>query len=266
MGGYDFAEHFGGLRLRFAGKDEVGMGEHLDSETNNAWWAWGQDWDAIVLAFVNSEMAKADAGHDVGHVKRVVRAAEIIGKAEGAEPMVVLPAAWLHDCVVVAKDSPQRSLASRMAAERAREFLSSVGYAREWLLAIEHAIAAHSFSAAIEPETIEAKVVQDADRLEAIGALGLARCLMTGGAMGRQLLHAREPFPVEREPDDAVSSLDHLFVKLLKLPRMMQTVTGRSMADERAAFLVEFLRELAGELGVQPGVLERALERVREGS
>jgi len=237
---------------------------NLGSKLDEAWLEWRGDWEAVVAGFAAEEMRGADAGHDLGHVGRVVRAAEIIGKAEGARPMVVLPAAWLHDCVVVAKDSRQRSLASRMAADRAREFLTSVGYPQELLPEIEHAIAAHSFSAAIAPETIEAKVVQDADRLEAIGALGLARCLMTGGAMGRQLLHASEPFPVNREADDAASSLDHVFVKLLKLPRMMQTATGRAMADERAAFLVEFLRELAKELCVEPCVLERALDRVRE--
>ena len=236
----------------------------LDTAAGDAWATWRQEWEAVVLAFVQAEMAGADAGHDLGHVGRVVRAAEAIGKAEGAQPMVVLPAAWLHDCVVVAKDSPQRSLASRLAAARATEFLSSVDYPHELLPEVEHAIAAHSFSAAIAPQTIEAKVVQDADRLEAIGALGLARCLMTGGAMGRQLLHASEPFPVNRKADDAASSLDHLFVKLLKLPGMMQTVTGRAMADERAAFLVEFLRALAKELGVERSVWERALERVGE--
>ncbi len=226
------------------------------------WQAWRESWESSFLVFVRREMKEADAGHDVGHVKRVVCAAERIGIEEGADPNVVLPAAWLHDCVVVTKDSPLRGKASRMAADRAAEFLELIDYQRNLIPAVAHAIAAHSFSAAIAPETIEAKTVQDADRLEALGALGLARCLMTGGAMGRQLLHAEEPFPVDREADDAASSLDHLFVKLLKLPAMMQTETGRAMADVRASFLVHFLRTLAGELQVNPSVVDRALAKL----
>ncbi len=224
--------------------------------------SWKAQWESAFVEFVSFEMRLADAGHDLGHVKRVVAAAERIGMVEGAKPEVVLPAAWLHDCVVVTKDSPLRSRASQMAAERATAFLESVGYERELIPAVAHAIVAHSFSAAIKPETIEAKVVQDADRLEALGALGLARCLMTGGAMGRQLLHADEPFPVDRDADDAASSLDHLFVKLLKLPAMMQTQTGRSLATERAEFLVQFLRTLASELLIEQSVVDRALARL----
>ena len=140
--------------------------------------------------------------------------------------------------------------------------LQSIGYASEFIGPVRHAIEAHSFSAGIAPETIEAKVVQDADRLEALGALGLARCLMTGGAMGRGLLHKSEPFPVNREADDMASSLDHLFVKLLKLPKMMQTEAGRAIANERASFLLSFLRTLADELLIEQSVLESALAKV----
>ena len=226
------------------------------------WMDWKAAWERRVVEFVSVEMRHADAGHDLGHVKRVVAAAERIGVAEGARPEVVLPAAWLHDCVVVAKDSPMRTRASRMAADSASRFLESVDYDRELIPEVAHAIAAHSFSAAIKPETIEAQVVQDADRLEALGALGLARCLMTGGAMGRQLLQTDEPFPVHRRADDAASSLDHLFVKLLKLPKMMQTKTGRALATERADFLVQFLRTLANELLIDQSILDLAVQKV----
>ena len=174
---------------------------------------------------------------------------------------VVLPAAWLHDCVVVAKDSPLRSQASRLAADRATIFLVAIGYEREFVSEIQHSIRAHSFSAKVAPETLEARVVQDADRLEAIGAIGLARCLMTGGSMGTQLVFADEPFPANRTADDAVSSIDHLFVKLLRLPSLLQTATGRSMAEKRVAFLKNFLRQLAEELFIDQTELERAIEK-----
>jgi uncharacterized protein len=232
--------------------------ESSDSE----WSKWRERWEEVFCNFVKAEMQDADPGHDLAHVRRVVRAAVRIGEAEGAAAAVVLPAAWLHDCVVVPKNSPQRNQASRMAAERAAKFMGSVGYENALRPAIEHAIIAHSFSAQVAPKTAEAKVVQDADRLEAIGALGLARCLMTGGAMGTQLVDAEEPFPVNRVADDAVSSVDHLFVKLLRLPHMMQTATGKVMAEKRVVFLEIFLRELADELYVDHEILERALAKV----
>ncbi len=218
--------------------------------TEPAGQSW-QDWEALwaepFSGFVATQMQNADAGHDIHHVRRVVANARIIGVAEQAVAQIVLPAAWLHDVVVVAKDSPKRSQASRLAAEASAGFLQELGYPIEYHSAIQHAIAAHSFSAGIPPETCEAKVVQDADRLEALGALGLARCLMTGVAMGTQLMHPEEPFPVRRRADDRRYSVDHLFVKLLKLPALMQTSIGKEMARQRAEFLIVFLEALQQE-------------------
>jgi uncharacterized protein len=92
--------------------------------------------------------------------------------------------------------------------------------------------------------------LQDADRLEALGAIGLARCLMTGGAMGQRLYHPDEPFPVNREPRDDQQSVDHFFAKLLRLPSTMKTEAGRKIARDRADFLVRFLEQLADEIHV----------------
>ncbi len=232
--------------------------QNLEAE----WAKWRTQWEHVFCEFVRAEMKAADPGHDLAHVRRVVRAAEEIGKAEGANADVVLPAAWLHDCVVVSKDSLKRNQASRMAADRAKTFLTEVKYDRLCIQAIEHAIIAHSFSAKVNPETLEAKVVQDADRLEALGALGLARCLMTGGSMGTQFVDAEEPFPVNRPADDSVSSVDHLFVKLLRLPQLLQTVTGKGMAGKRVAFLELFLQELADELYIDRQTLQKAVEKI----
>src|SRR6185503_808605 len=122
---------------------------------------------------------------------------------------VVIPAAWLHDCVTVPKDSPQRSTASRLAAAAAGDFLHASGYPAEHIPAIQHAIEAHSCSAGIAPHTSEAMVVQDADRLDALGAIGIARILMLGGALGMPLYDPHEPFPETRPPDDRANVLDH---------------------------------------------------------
>ena len=119
------------------------------------------EWEGRFAALLAEEQSASDAAHDEGHVRRVVANAKKLAEAEGADLAVVLPAAWLHDCVVIAKNSPQRSSASRLAAERAGALLSAAGYPAQHIPAIEHAIEAHSFSARVAPQTIEAKVVVD---------------------------------------------------------------------------------------------------------
>ena len=193
--------------------------------------------------------AGGDAAHDLEHVRRVVRNARALAATEGAKLEVVLPAAWLHDCVSVPKDSPGRAQASRLAAARAADWLRDWGWPETTLPEIAHAIEAHSFSAGLTPRTLEAKVVQDADRLDALGATGLARCLMLGGAMGRPLYVADDPFGERRAPDDRVACVDHFLTKLLKLEGTMQTAAGRAEARQRTAYLQGFLAELRRELG-----------------
>jgi len=207
--------------------------------------------EARCAAFVAAR-AGADAAHDLEHVRRVVAAARRLAAAEHADLAVVLPAAWLHDCVSVPKDSPLRPRASTLAAEEAARFLAAEGYPPRLLPAVAHAIAAHSFSAGITPETPEARVVQDADRLDALGAVGVARTLMLGATMGRPLYDPDEPFPMRRPPDDARSSIDHFFTKLLRLAATMQTAAGRAEAARRTAFMRAFLAQLADEIGHPP--------------
>ena len=208
------------------------------------------EWEPRFAAFVAEEQDTSDTAHDEGHVRRVVANAKKLAEAEGADLAVVLPAAWLHDCVAIAKNSAERSSASRLAAERAGGFLREAGYPAEHIAAIEHAIEAHSFSARVAPQTLEAKVVQDADRLEALGAVGIARTLITGGANGTPFYDLAEPFPITRAADDRTSIIDHFFTKLLLLADTMQTASGRVAAQQRAQFLKQFLTQLSGEIGV----------------
>jgi uncharacterized protein len=184
----------------------------------------------------------------VAHLARVVTSARRLAELEGARLDVVMPAAWLHDCANVPVTSPDRPRASRIAGDEAVAFLASIGYPEALLAQIHHAIAAHSFSARIVPTTTEARVVQDADRLDALGAIGIARCLMLGGQMGRTLYDVDDPFAERRVPDDRVSSLDHFYTKLLTLASTMQTSAGRMEADRRTAIMREFLAHLRREI------------------
>jgi uncharacterized protein len=207
-----------------------------------------RDWEPRFRQFV-AEQPGADPGHGPAHLERVVATALRLAAEEGARAEVVLPAAWLHDCVHVAKDSPDRARASRLAAERAIGFLESAGYPHALLPEIRHAIEAHSYSAGIAPRTLEAQVVQDADRLDALGAIGLARCVAVGAALGRPIYEPSDPFCKSRAPDDRGASVDHLYVKLLKLAGTMQTPAGRREADRRTAFLRTFVAQLESEIG-----------------
>ena len=207
-----------------------------------------QEWEPLFERFL-SDQRGSDPGHGIVHVRRVVATATRLCVAEGARGEIVLPAAWLHDCVHVAKDSPERSSASRIAAACAVEFLAEAGYPSGRLPDIRHAIEAHSFSAGITPRTIEAKVVQDADRLDALGAVGIARCIAVGAALGRPIYQAGDPFCTAREPDDAGASVDHFYTKLLKLADTMQTEAGRREARQRSDFMQGYLDQLRSEIG-----------------
>ncbi|MEE4173115.1 MAG: HD domain-containing protein [Xanthomonadales bacterium] len=190
----------------------------------------------------------ADPAHDLSHIKRVVNNALYLSDIEKCNQDVVLPAAWLHDCVQVPKDSPQRAEASRLAADEAVRFLSSRDYPEHLLDAVHHAVSAHSFSAGIPVETIEAGVVQDADRLDALGAIGIARCLLTGGALGSDIYHPDDLFGEHRDLDDKAFMVDHFFTKLFKLPATMQTDAGRAEAERRVEQMRTFLQELRREV------------------
>ena len=206
-----------------------------------------RDWEPRIVQFVSAQPG-GDPGHGLVHLRRVVATALALAEEEDARADIVLPAAWLHDCVHVAKDSPDRARASRLAAAQASSFLQAAGYPADKLPDIAHAIEAHSYSAGIPPRTIEAKIVQDADRLDALGAIGIARCIAVGSALGRPLYDPDDPFCERRAPDDGGASVDHFYTKLLTLAATMQTAAGRREAERRTAFLRAFIGQLRTEI------------------
>ena len=130
-----------------------------------------------------------------------------------------------------------------------RVFLAAMGFPDAKLPAVHHAIAAHSFSARIAPETVEARILQDADRLEALGAIGIARMFAVTGQVGGGLFDPEDPMALRRPLDDRRFALDHLEVKLFGLVETMQTATGRAIAAERAEWMASFRTRLLSEIG-----------------
>jgi uncharacterized protein len=191
-----------------------------------------------------------DPSHDVLHIRRVVATALKLSREEGADPMVVLPAAYFHDFVNVPKADPRRAQASALSAEAGLRYLRDVGYPAQYLSAIGHAIEAHSFSANIACETVEAMVVQDADRLDSLGAIGIARCVTTSALMARPYYHEHDFFGENRPLDDKNYAVDHFYVKLFRIAETLQTTSARAEGERRVAFMKEYLRQLRSETSV----------------
>ena len=199
------------------------------------------------IEFIQSEMQQ-DLAHDLNHVLRVVKSAKALCAKEGACLEVVLPAAYLHDCFSFPKNHPDRARSSHIAAEKAVEFLASIGYPSEYFEAIHHAIVAHSFSANIKPETVEAQIVQDADRLDALGAIGIARCIQVSSGLGVGLYDAVDPFSEDRELNDRQYTIDHFYTKLFKLKDKMNTRSAREEAEKRTNYMKQYLKQLGSEI------------------
>ncbi len=192
-----------------------------------------------------------DGSHDRSHLLRVwSNAATIADREAGCNRAVLVAAVILHDCVAVEKDSPLRSQASRLAAARARSVLAALGWDAAEIDQTAHAIEAHSFSADIPPETIEARILQDADRLDAIGAIGIARCFYVAGRMGSKLYNPEDPPASNRDLDDRSFALDHFGAKLFKIAGNFQTKSGQELAEARTrtmqGFVDALLHEIAG--------------------
>ncbi|OJF92876.1 HD domain-containing protein [Pararhizobium antarcticum] len=192
--------------------------------------------------------ADDDGSHDAAHLIRVWKNALSIQGREGGDLRILAAAVLLHDCVSVEKNSPQRAQASRLAAEKAFELLDELGWRTPDMAAVGHAILTHSFSADLPPQSVEAKILQDADRLDAIGMIGAARCFYIAGRMGSGLYDPLDPLAEHRPLDDKAYAIDHFEVKLFKLTDGFKTAAGHTLALERQRKLRQVLAMMFEEI------------------
>jgi len=209
-------------------------------------------WEDRFAGYWNEQQRIGDGSHDPGHFRRVWQTARYIAREEGgaADLLVLLAAAYFHDLIALPKSHPERSASSRLSAEEAHRLLE-----RRWpefphdkIPGVGHAIHAHSFSAGVAAETPEAMILQDADRLEALGAIGVARCFYTAGQMDAQLFDPADPLAMNRPPNDRQYALDHFQVKLFRLPALMNTRAGKRLAEANAAWMRDFVGKLCREI------------------
>ena len=173
-------------------------------------------------------------GHDFDHTMRVYHTALGIAEAEGADAQIVGLAALLHDV-----DDHKLSPDTCDNLGHARMFLHNCALPAERAERVLEIIAKISFSGGKVPDSLEGKCVQDADRLDAMGAIGIARTFAYGGSKGRRMY--------DPEGKDMTTSVQHFYDKLLKLEGLMNTDTGRKLARQRHAYMEDFLERFYGE-------------------
>ena len=194
------------------------------------------------------EIMDNDSAHDFEHVLRVYKNAQKICKKEKANEKLILSAALLHDIVSYRKSDKRSKLSSIESAKKSKQILKKYDFTSDEIAIICDAIKDHSFSQNKTPSTIEGKILQDADRLDALGAIGIARVFATGGSLKRPFYNIDDPFCKTRIPDDKIWTVDHFFQKLLKLESMMNTKSGKIEAKKRTKVLTEFLNQLQQEI------------------
>ena len=206
----------------------------------------------ITIKEASTWYAESDKVHDFDHVLRVYKMAEGIAKAEGADLEIIRAAALLHD----SRGSDPGSAEGRMGHHQASaKFASAVlkekGWAQEKVEAVRHCILAHRFrNPAEKPKTLEAKIIFDADKLDALGAIGVARVIGYAAIAGTPFYEKPSAQFVESgekiEGENHSAYHEHLY-KLRKLPERMNTPTARKIADERLAYLDAFFERMIAE-------------------
>ena len=189
-----------------------------------------------------------DSAHDFEHTMRVYKNAQKICKKEKANEKLVLSAALLHDIVSYPKSDKRSKISSTESAKKSKKILEKLDFTKKEITIISDAIHDHSFSQNKIPKTIEGKILQDADRLDALGAIGIARVFATGGSLKRPFYNIDDPFCKRRIPDDHTWTVDHFFAKLFKLESLMNTKSGKAEAKKRTRVLTKFLNQLKQEL------------------
>ena len=192
----------------------------------------------------------SDAVHDFDHVLRVYRMAERIAQAEGADLDIVRAAALLHDAEGAMPGHASRADHHHASAEFAAKILANEGWDAERIAAVQHCIRAHRYRGTEKPETLEAKILFDADKLDVLGAIGAARVIGYASLAGTPWYEepSQQFLETGKEVDGEAHSAyhEHLF-KLRKVRDRMFTVTARAIAEERLKYLDEFFEHLIDE-------------------
>jgi len=199
----------------------------------------------------------ADPVHDFHHILRVLALAERVAREEGADLEIVRAAVLLHDAAGASPgaDSGPRATHHEASADFAREVLAAKGWPDERIEAVQHCIRAHRFRGTEAPRSLEAKILFDCDKLDVLGAIGVARTVAYAALAGQPLTgEPSEKFKTtgEKEPGEPHTPYHEFLFKLSKVKDRMQTATARKIAEDRHQYLEDYFvrltREVAGEM------------------
>ncbi len=189
-----------------------------------------------------------DPAHDWPHIGRVAATARKLAEGQKVQLECVLAGVYCHDLINLPKNHPDRSRASELAADMAAPLLKESGFSPEEISLIRSCIIEHSFSRGLKPSSLESAIVQDSDRLDSLGAIGILRCASVNTLMKSKYYDPFDPFAESRELDDKSFMVDHYFVKLFKLPEMMMTEAGKKEGNLRVEYMKSFLSQLGKEI------------------
>lgn len=201
-----------------------------------------------LISLIQPQYSTDDPGHDWPHIGRVVANVNLLIRDKEVDLPCLLAAAYGHDLVNLPKNHPERSSASALAGEKMAPFLQQTGFSALEIQKIKQIILEHSFSKGMKPTSVEAAILQDADRLDALGAIGVLRCASVNTQMKTRFYDPFDPIAENRPLDDKRFMLDHYFVKLFKLPELMNTEEGKVEAAKRVKFMQAFLDRLLVEI------------------
>lgn len=190
-----------------------------------------------------------DPSHDINHTLRVLSLAEKIANKEKADLDIVITSAIFHDVIVYPKNHIKRLSSSEESSNFAREILIKEKlFPRGKIEKTCKAIELCSFTKGIKPKFLEAKILQDADSLEAMGAISIMRTFSSAGQMNKSFYNITDPFCKKRKPDDNKYAIDLFFTRLLVVSERLHTKTAKALAKKRLRFLHIFLEQLEFEI------------------
>lgn len=202
-----------------------------------------------LIKIAKEKISDTDVSHDFEHALRVLSNAERIAKEENGDFDIIVPAALFHDLVLYPKNHPDKHKSQEESAKAAERILNTFGnFPKEKIEKVKTCILECSFSKGIIPRLLESKILQDADGLEATGAISIMRTYSSTGQMKRPFYNSEDPFCENREPNASHFALDLFYERLLKVTDRMHTKTARKIAKRRTDFLKEFMKEFKLEL------------------
>jgi uncharacterized protein len=202
-----------------------------------------------LINIAKEKIPDSDVSHDFEHALRVLSNAESIAKKEGGDLDIIVPAALFHDLIVYPKNHPEKHKSQEESAQAAEKILNKLGnFPKETIGKVKICNLECSFSKGIIPKFLESKILQDADGLEATGAISIMRTYSSTGQMKRLFYNSENPFCTNRKPDSSRFALDLFYERLLVVGDRMHTKTAKKIASRRTDFLLEFLKEFKLEL------------------